>query len=36
MTEGLTIRPYQPGDEHAILKTFNSVLNGLKQKVESS
>lgn len=25
MTSGLTIRPYRPGDEHAILKTFNLV-----------
>ena len=25
MTSGLTIRPYQPGDEHAILQTFNLV-----------
>lgn len=25
MTSGLTIRPYQPGDEHAILATFNLV-----------
>ncbi len=25
MTAGLTIRPYQPGDEHAILQTFNLV-----------
>ncbi len=25
MTDGVTIRPYRPGDEHAILATFNRV-----------
>jgi hypothetical protein len=25
MTTGLVIRPYRPGDEHAILRTFNLV-----------